>query len=290
MAWYLNEFLTDVDLLPRAVWRLKKYYSGTEFQRGSRAWRSFYRYLRDADINLSQLEHNYWFQYESNIFTYLATDMALLLRNLGLIEASGPIQLTDLGSELYEKRLSMEGTLGSGLLNWQMSDSVRPVYVLLVVLEKLDTPDFAPCPGLMLPEFIRVMRMLEQKSNADNCIKAIRDWRQVALKNHTPSQDAPDDEITRARRRICHHLDEEDGLTWQDIERGRTTQMVIISSGMAVYGGLFDRVQYMGSERSFLAMLRKKQPESYEDISQWLSSLPTPKVAGMVEEWLGDDE
>ena len=184
----------------------------------------------------------------------------------------------------------MEGTLGSGLLNWQMSDSVRPVYVLLVVLEKLDTPDFAPCPGLMLPEFIRVMRMLEQKSNADNCIKAIRDWRQVALKNHSPSQDAPGNEITRARRRICHHLDEQDGLTWQDIERGRTTQMVIISSGMAVYGGLFDRVQYMGSERSFLAMLRKKQPESYEDISQWLSSLPTPKVAGMVEEWLGDDE
>ena len=30
--------------------------------------------------------------------------MALLLRNLSLIEASDPIQLTDLGDELYEKR------------------------------------------------------------------------------------------------------------------------------------------------------------------------------------------
>ena len=290
MAWYLNELLTDVDLLPRAVWRLKKYYTGTEFQRSSRAWRSFYRYLYYSEVNLSLIEGRYRLWGEGNIFTDMTADMALLLRNLSLIEASDPIQLTDLGDELYEKRLSMESTLGCGLLRWRINGSIRPVKALLMVLERLDTPESVPCPGLMLPEFILVMRMLEQGKTAQDCIDAILSWRQTALDGHMPAVDAPPEQLIRARMRVCNILADEDDSIWRDLNRGRTTQSVIISSGLAVYGGLFDRVQFIASGRSFLKTMRQQQPDTYEDVFDWLDSMSPVDLAGRIEKWLQDAE
>ena len=290
MAWYLNELLTDVDLLPRAVWRLKKYYSGTEFKRKSRAWRSFYRYLYNSEVNLSLIEERYWTWGEGNIFTYLAEDMALLLRNSGFIEASGPIQLTDLGDELNEKRLSMESTLASGLLHWQIGGAVRPVKVLLTVLERLDMPETVPCPGLMLPEFILVMRMLEQGKTAQECIDAILVWRQAALDGRLPPADASPEELIRARMRVCDDLAEKDRTIWDDQNRGRTTQTVIIGSGLAEYGGLFDKVQFMASSRSFLEYMRQQQPDTYKDVFDWLDSLSVVDRARVIEKWLQNDE
>ena len=145
----------------------------------------------------------------------------------------------------------MESTLGCGLLRWQINGTIRPVKALLMVLERLDTPEFVPCPGLMLPEFILVMRMLEQGKTAQDCIDAILSWRQTALDGHMPAVDAPPEQLIRARMRVCNVLADEDGSIWYDLNRGRTTQSVIISSGLAVYGGLFDKVQYMASGRSF---------------------------------------
>ena len=290
MAWYLNELLTDVDLLPRAVWRLKTYYSGTEFQRGSRAWRSFYRYLYNAEMNLSQIEGRYWLRGEGNIFTYLTADMALLLRNLGLINPSDPIQLTDLGDELYEKRLSIESTLASGLLKWQINGTIRPVKALLAVLERLDTPEAVPCPGLMLPEFILVMRRLEQGKTTQDCIDEILSRRQSSLDGHMPSVDAPPEQLIRARMRVCNSLADEDSSIWPDLHRGRTTQTVIIASGLAVYGGLFDKVQFMESGRSFLKTMRQQQPDTFGDVFEWFDSMSTVDLAGKIEKWLQEAE
>ena len=290
MAWHLNEFLTDVDLLPRAVWRLKTYYSGTEFKRKSRAWRSFYRYLYNSEVNLSLIEERYWTWGEGNIFTYLAEDMALLLRNTGFIEASGPIQLTDLGDELNEKRLSMESTLASGLLHWQINGTVRPVRALLTVLEELDTPESVPCPGLMLPEFILVMRMLEQGKTAQECIDGILAWRHAALDGHMPPADASPEELIRARMRVCDDLAEQDSTILGDQHRGRTTQTVIIGSGLAVYGGLFDKVQFMASGRAFLDYMRQQQPDTVEDVFDWLDSLSVVDRAQVIEKWLQNGE
>ena len=290
MAWHLNEYLTDVDLLPRAVWRLKTYYSGTEFNRKSRAWRSFYRYLYHSEVNLSLIEARYWTRGEGNIFTYLAEDMALLLRNTGFIETSGPIQLTDLGDELNEKRLSVESTLASGLLQWQIGGTVRPVRALLTVLEGLDTPETVPCPGLMLPEFILVMRMLEQGETAQECIDGILTWRSTALGGHMPRADASPEELIRARMHVCDDLAENDPTIWRDQNGGRTTQTVIIGSGLAAYGGLFDKVQFMASGRAFLKTMRQQQPDTFEDVFDWLDSLSAVARAQLIEKWLQSDE
>ena len=49
----------------------------------------------------------------------------------------------------------------------------------------------------------------------------------------------------RARMQVCDYLANEDETIWRDLGRGRATQIIILASGMAVYGGLLDDVQYM---------------------------------------------
>ena len=59
MAWHLSEFLTEARVLPGAMYRLEKNYIGEKLDPNSRAWRSFYRYLRQSHVNLSLIEEKY---------------------------------------------------------------------------------------------------------------------------------------------------------------------------------------------------------------------------------------
>ena len=250
MAWYLNEFLAEVHVLPGALYRLENYYLGEKLQRRSRAWRSFYRYLRTSGLNLDLIDNAYPLSGRDNLYHLLTDDLGLLIRKLGLITPSDTIEMTGLGKAFGSRNFLLEGIVASGLLSWQTGKhNTCPVRLLVHVLYRLHELKVSPCAGLMLPEFIKVMRMLEQGEYTahfmDDCIAAILSWRTEATGSTLPGPGASHEETIAARMRICDYLAEQDATIWDDLQRGRTTEAIILSSGLAVYGGVLDQVQFM---------------------------------------------
>ena len=270
MTWHLNEALTDLYLLPRAMYRLNRYYKGEKIalppEKGfwrSRVLRSMYRYLEASGVNMEHFERHdipddiplqsyspYW----RNPYRWLSRDLLRLVQQLGLIDDSDTINVTDLGTaaikgeEGEEDKCSLESIFISGLLHWQIGkNNCRPVPPLLEILRQLNSENAVPCPGLMLPEFIKVMRLLEQGEKGEHCITSIRAWRATALDNNFPAADAPVEEIIAAQEDVCDYLAMDDESILTDVIRGRTTQIIILASGLTVYGGLLEPVQYMAS-------------------------------------------
>ena len=137
--------------------------------------------------------------------------MGLLVRYLGLIEASSTIEVTPLGKTITDPDLPVRSALFSGLLYWQIGKhKVYPVRLLLTLLDNLYRRKAVPCSGLMLPEFIKVMRMLEQMENVhvdvDSCLHTILSWREKALDGDLPSASASYEETMKARMRVCNYL------------------------------------------------------------------------------------
>ena len=250
MAWYLNELLTEVHVLPGALYRLENYYLGEKLQRRSRAWRSFYRYLRTSGLNLGLIDNAYPLKGKDNLYHLLTDDLGLLIRKLGLIEPSDTIELTGLGKAFGNQAFQLESIVASGLLSWRSGrHNTCPVRLLVSVLHRLHELKASPCAGLMLPEFIKVMRMLEHGEYTadfmDDCIDAIVSWRTEATGGTLPALGASHEETIAARMRICDYLAGQDETVWDDLQRGRTMEAIILSSGLALYGGLLDRVQFM---------------------------------------------
>lgn len=250
MAWYLNEFVTDVHLLPGALYRLENYYLGEKLQPGTRAWRSLYRYLRSSGHNLDLIDGPHPLRGPGNLFNLMTGDLGLLMRNLSLIEPSDTIETMPLGKALGTPDYFMGSVVGSGLLHWQTGKNrVYPARLLNVALSRLHVLQAVPCAGLMLPEFIKVMRLLEQGENSEDCvgegIEAILAWRREATGGNLPLPDASHEETMAARMQVCDYLAGQDKTIWDDLQRGRVTETIILSSGLAVYGGLFDEVQFI---------------------------------------------
>ena len=137
--------------------------------------------------------------------------MGLLVRHLGLIEASSTIEVTPLGKTITDPDLPVRSALFSGLLYWQIGKhKVYPVRLLLTLLDNLYRRKAVPCSCLMLPEFIKVMRMLEQMENVhvdvDSCLHTILSWREKALDGDLPSASASYEETMKARMRVCNYL------------------------------------------------------------------------------------
>ena len=303
MAWHLNEALTELTLLPRAMYRMKRYYVGeritlpygTGFWR-SRLLRSMYRYLDDSGVNMDHFEWRDipiedtprpYLPYLHNPYRWLARDMVRLVQQLGLIDDSNTVEVTELGDAAINGKPSLESILISGLLHWRIGEiKCRPVPHLLEILRQMDTSDAMPCPGLMLPEFIKVMRLLEQGEAWEKCITSIQDWRAAALDNNVPAADAPYEEIIEAQEDVCDYLADEDESILTDAVRGRTTQIVILASCLAIYGGLLDPVQYMSLNPRLQAILDEQKLTSAETLSDWLKTSSPLKAAETIEQWL----
>ena len=308
MTWHLNEALTDLTLLPRAMYRLKQYYVGDPValppERGfwrSRVLRSIYRYLDASGVNMEHFEPEHipredypgsdW-RFTHNPYRWLSRDLLYLVRQLGLIDDSDTIDVTDLGSAAIDGKPSLESIIISGLLHWRIGDkNCRPVPLLLEILRHLHNENAAPCPGLMLPEFIRVMRLLEQGEKVERCIASVEAWRAEALDNIFPAADASVEDITDAQEDVCDYLAMVDESILADAVRGRTTQIIILASGLAVYGALLEPVQYMASNPMLETILEEQDLAAPGALSEWLDRDPPDplEVANEIEQWLEED-
>ena len=307
MAWHLNESVTDLSLLPRAMYRLKRYYMGeqvvlppeTGFWR-SRVLRSMYRYLEASGVNMEHFERQdipydkpryYYSPYPYNPYRWLSRDLLRLVQQLGLIDDSDTISVTNLGDAAIEGKPSLESIIISGLLHWQIGEvNCRPVPPLLEILSQLNSENAVPCPGLMLPEFIKVMRLLEQGEKSERCITSIQAWRAAALDNNLPAAEAPVEEIIAAQEDVCDYLAMDESIL-TDAVRGRTTQIIILASGLAIYGGLLEPVQYMASNPMLETILKEQNLATPKALTNWLDRDPPDPlgVANEVERWLEED-
>ena len=309
MAWHLNEALTDLHLLPRAMYRLKRYYVGDPValppEKGfwrSRVLRSMYRYLEASGVNMEHFDREdipygmpryYYTFYPYNPYRWLSRDLMRLVQQLGLIDDSDTIDVTALGDAAIDGEPSLESILISGLLHWRIgANNCRPVPLLLEILKQLNSGNAAPCPGLMLPEFIKVMRLLEQGEKVERCTASVEAWRAAALDNNFPAADAPVEEISDAQADVCDYLAMEDESILTDAVRGRTTQMIILASGLAVYGGLLEPVQYMASNPILETILEEQNLAAPGALPAWLDRDPSDplQVANEVEQWLEEDD
>lgn len=265
MAWYLNEALTDLSVFPGVLPVL-----------GSQPRDAVYKYLRSPRLNLDLLDDRVIpKEYVGKVYRWLEADLRVLCQNLGFIRpqaaADTPAELTPLGSALADESVTLEGALAGGLFQWRF-DSHTDSVPMLSILEALETLEGKrPCGGLMLPEFIRVMRQLERGDSVDNCMAEVLRRRETV--------EVGDAEM-EVRKRVCElYLPE---LSRLDVARGRATQVNILSSGLVAYGGLLDEVQYMKLELDQEPWIRLNRP--YREAIQILRDMEPLEMAKTLDE------
>ena len=245
MAWYLNEVLTDLSVLPGALPVLSRQRAGAPEPN------DVAEYLRGSGMNLDLLDETIGpEEHGGDVYRWLAADLQVLCRKLSLIEPQGPaeppVRLTELGSALVGRTVTLESALVGGLFHWRFGDSesTAPMLPILEVLRQMS--DKTPYPGLLLPEFILTMKKLEgggKEGTVDACVQAILGRRKGVAGNAGES----------AIERLCElYLSQEDALSERDVTRGRTTQVNILSSGLARYGGLLDEAHFMEIGRGLM--------------------------------------
>ena len=80
----------------------------------------------------------------------------------------------------------------------------RPVVSLLDLLKQLYDARPAPCPGLMLPEAVQVLKMFYQGEDVSGCLSRLLTWREEAIASiPDEAKAAIDDEESTQRARVC---------------------------------------------------------------------------------------
>ena len=100
------------------------------------------------------------------------------------------------------------------------------------------------------------------------------------------------EEITEAQENVCDYLAMDDESILTDVVRGRTTQMIILASGLAIYGGLLEPVQYMASNPMLETILEEQNLASTGGSFRLVGpgpARPPSEVANEVEQWLEED-
>lgn len=280
MAWHLNEALTDLDVLPGrrdGALALLSGLPGDAAEPGTDAHRELREFLRESGLNLDMAgeEEGIPEAYGDDIYAWLAADLTELVRRLGFV-APGSHTLTPLGKAVREEAVSLPSGLAAGLLHWRIPSErgpVAPLPRLLEILRTLDSEDWKPCPGLLLPEFALTMRGLERGDSesegwADEYFAAARAWREKATASWSGEIPEPLRFLSQEdceRLAICAHLESSPGetITGTDISRARATLTNILRSGFALYGGqVFLPGQYATSNRALLASVRRFADEA----------------------------
>jgi len=248
MAWALNEALTELSLIPEALSLLRQ---SSDSQEGRRRLRDFWD---QSGVSLDLLyNEDIPEAHGGDAYAWLAADLIVFARRLGFLAPSAPgarFRLTELGNAVASERVSPESGVAASLFHWRLDagrekgePGVRPVPRLLEILDALGAEADQACPGLLLPEFMLTMALIEGGASANACLEAVRDWRARAVGD----KEFPDAEA--ARREICDHL--ADRARSEDLCGARTTLSNILASGTAAYGAFFG-VQYATAHRAFL--------------------------------------
>ena len=277
MGCYLNDVFTDTGAIPAILAYLDEHPRSIvpEFADGPS---SFQHALEAMHINLSLIDDRHVpTVYQGNIYRWLENDVLELFSKLGLLQRQEDVVgLTDFGKSVLREQLRMIDVLAAGIYNWteqaRTGASYRPVIALLDLLQQLYEKQLPPCPGLMLPEAVLVLKMVYWGEELSVCLDRIYAWREEAMAS-IPATDtaAFDDEDVTRRASVCVHL--ADFIKPKDVCRVRATLIHIIGGALAAYGDLYGRVQYITHHSGLHSRLRECQshPGGRLELAQSLS-------------------
>ena len=220
MAWYINEALSDLSIIPDllSIWQADI----TDEQLTD--------FLADSGINTDLIENDdIPAEYEGDIYKWFTADIRLLMTNLKLLNADNT--LSPLGSaiknddvELYE---GLHNALSAHLAENQVLSN------LLKLLRRIKAEKLKPYPGLILLEVYLVIKNLEEGMSIEECLDTIKNRR---------SQVASEVDVKDA---LCQLIEEEENLAAREITRIRTSLIWLIAASFAVYGTLFGQMQHI---------------------------------------------
>ena len=277
MGWHLNEVFTDTGALPAILSYLSEHPRSIVPEYAGRP-SSFQQALEALHINLSLIEARHIpAVYQGDIYRWMADDVLNLLDKLGLLlRQEDGAALTDFGKAVLREQLRTIDVLGAGMYNWAEQSRTgapyRPVIALLDLLQQLYQKQLPPCPGLMLPEAVLVLKMMYWGEELSVCLDRINAWREEAMASipDTATVAFGDEEVTR-RASVCVHL--ADFIKPKDVCRVRATLIHIIGGALAAYGDLYGRVQYITHHSGLRSRLRECQshPGGRLELAQSLS-------------------
>ena len=249
MGWYLNDEFTDTGAMPAILAYLAEH--PRSILPASAGQPSAFREALEAlHINMSLMEDRHVPPiYEGDMYHWLADDVLELFPKLGLLlRQDQAVELTDMGNAVLRKEVSTIDVLAAGVYYWteqtRARTPYRPVIALLNLLEQLHEKQPPPCPGLLLPEAIVVLKMMYWGEDVSVCLDRLLDWREEAMASVPDSATtAFGDEEVAARASVCVNL--ADLMKPRDICRARATLIHVISGALAAYGDLYGRVQYI---------------------------------------------
>ena len=165
MGWYLNEVFTDTGAIPAILAYLDEHPRSIvpEYTDGPS---SFQQALEARHINLSLIEdHHVPAAYKEDIYRWLADDVLELFSKLGLLQRQEDVvALTDFGKSVLREQLRTINVLAASMYYWteqaRTGAFYRPAIALLDLLQQLYQKQPPPCPGLMLPEAVLVLKMM----------------------------------------------------------------------------------------------------------------------------------
>ena len=250
MGWHLAEVFSDTGAVPGILAYLNEHPRSTVPASAGQP-STFQQALKTFGINLSLVDNdNVPPVYGGDVHAWLADDVLELLTKLGLVlQQEGAVTLTALGNAVLREQVSAIDALAAGLYHWTEQtemDSLpyRPVVSLLDLLKQLYDARPAPCPGLMLPEAVQVLKMFYQGEDVSGCLSRLLTWREEAIASiPDEAKAAIDDEEITQRVRVCLFL--ADDVEPIDLCRAQTTLIHVIGGALAAYGGLYERVQYI---------------------------------------------
>lgn len=249
MGWYLSEAFTDTGAIPAILAYLNEH-PRSIIPASAGQPSAFRQELERLNFNLSLVEDRHIpAVYEGDIYRWLADDVLVLFPKLGLLlRHEEVVELTGLGAAVLRKEVSTIDALGAGVYYWigqtRAGVPYRPVIALLDLLQQLREKQPPPCPGLLLPEAVLVLKMLYWGENASVCMDRMLDWREQAIASIPESAITAfgDEEVAR-RASVCVHL--ADLIKPKDVCRVRATLIHVISGALAAYGDLYSRIQYI---------------------------------------------
>ena len=162
MAWHTNEALTDLSIFPDLlnVWQADI----TDKQLED--------FLTASGINTDSIENDdIPDEYEGSIYKYLAYDIKLLMKDLGLISPDNT--LSHLGQAIGNNNIELYDGLSAALsLNWQ--DENQVLFGLLDLLRRIRDDNLPPCSGLILVEACVALKALNNGLTVAKCYETIK--------------------------------------------------------------------------------------------------------------------
>ena len=171
MAWYLSEVVTDLSPIREILGSYDQTGSFSEGGFHDEYQKRLVPLLRQATFNTDHIETDTIpAAYENDEYKWLASGYHDLIEQLGLVEVNVEERsnrysfgLTDIGTQVINKDISMPELMKRKLPEWKNSCGINPYPEILKIASELKQINLYPCGGLLLLEVLILLLWLNKR-------------------------------------------------------------------------------------------------------------------------------